>query len=270
MQPLIELQGLCKTFPKAKTSALKEITASIPAGEMIGLVGPDGSGKTTLIRLMAALLLPTQGTISIQGKDTVKNSEDIHLLTGYMPQRFGLYDELTVLQNLTLYFELQGGDLSEKEAIFTKLLHFTRLKNFIDRQAKDLSGGMRQKLGLACALLRKPVLLLLDEPSVGVDPLSRRELWTMVHDLIQEGISVIWSTAYLEEAEKCDKILLMREGELLFYGNPKEIVDPMRNRTYLLKSVGAYRRTKVKEILQAEEVVDVVLQGADLRIVFQS
>jgi ABC-2 type transport system ATP-binding protein len=270
MHSLVEVQGLCKTFPNADHPALAKITASIPKGEMVGLVGPDGSGKTTLIRLMAALLLPSQGTISIQGKDTVKDAEAIHLLTGYMPQRFGLYDELTVLQNLNLYFDLQGGDVQEKEATFNKLLRFTRLKDFSDRQAKDLSGGMRQKLGLACALLRKPVLLLLDEPSVGVDPLSRRELWTMVHDLIHEGISVIWSTAYLEEAGKCDKILLMREGTLLFYGNPREMIEPMEGRTYLFKSLGMHRRAKVKEVLQAKEVVDVVIQGEDLRIVFRS
>lgn len=270
MGPLIEVQGLCKSFPSSSKPALVDITALIPSGQMIGLVGPDGSGKTTLIRLMGALLLPSKGSISIGGKDTVQDAEDIHVLTGYMPQRFGLYDELTVLQNLTLYFELQGGDLLEKEAIFTKLLHFTRLKDFTDRQAKDLSGGMRQKLGLACALLRKPMLLLLDEPSVGVDPISRRELWSMVHDLIGEGISVIWSTAYLDEAEKCDQILLMTEGKLLFYGKPQEIVQQMQHRTYLLKAPDLHRRVMVKEILQAEEVVDVVLQGEDIRIVFHS
>ncbi len=270
MDFLIEVQGLCKTFPSSSKPALVDITALIPPGQMVGLVGPDGAGKTTLIRLMAGLLLPSQGSISIQGKDTAKDAEDIHVLTGYMPQRFGLYDELTVLQNLTLYFELQGGNPGEKEEIFTKLLHFTRLKDFGDRLAKDLSGGMRQKLGLACALLRKPVLLLLDEPSVGVDPISRRELWSMVHDLIEDGISVIWSTAYLDEAEKCDKILLMTEGKLLFYGEPQEILSQVLHRTYLLKDPGLHRRDMVKEILLAKEVVDVVLQGKDIRIVFHS
>ncbi len=267
MGTIAEIQGLYKSFPPSASSALSEITALIPEGKMVGLVGPDGAGKTTLIRLMAALLHPTQGSIKIQGKDTVKDSEEIHALTGYMPQKFGLYDELTVLQNMTLYFDLQGVEVATKEALFTKLFQFTRLGSFKDRLARDLSGGMKQKLGLACALIKKPALLLLDEPSVGVDPVSRRELWKMVHDLMKEGISVIWSTAYLDEAEKCDVILLMNEGKLLFFGDPKEFLERVSHRTLLTKELSQGRRALLKQIIQDPQVLDAVIQGREIRVV---
>ena len=237
MDAAIDIEGLSKTFPSSPTAALSHISAQIPRGQMVGLVGPDGSGKTTLIRLMASLLKPSSGSIRILGHDTMSAPDAIHSLTGYMPQRFGLYDELTVRQNLTLYFELQNSSLEDKEALFERLLNFTRLEPFTERLAKDLSGGMKQKLGLACALLRRPKLLLLDEPSVGVDPLSRRELWDMVHGLIEEGISVIWSTAYLDEAEKCDTILLMNEGKVLFWGPPKQCMERVEGRTFITQNL---------------------------------
>src|SRR3989339_1807574 len=270
MDTLIEIQGLYKTFPPSQDPALSNISAKIPRGKMIGLVGPDGSGKTTLIRLMGALLRPTQGSIQIQGKDTLKDSEEIHSMIGYMPQKFGLYDELTVLQNLTLYFDLQGVLESKKKEVFQNLLEFTRLEPFKNRLARDLSGGMKQKLGLACALLKKPDLLLLDEPSVGVDPLSRRDLWTMVHNLIGEGLSVIWSTAYLDEAEKCDQILLMNQGKLLFYGPPTAFIEKVKGRTFLSKSEIKDPRFFLKSILQEHDVIDAIIQGKEIRVVLDS
>ena len=180
---LLEINKLSKLFSPLVPPALDDISASIPKGKIIGIVGPDGAGKTTLIRLMAGLLKPTEGTITIEGYDTIKNAEMVHFLTGYMPQRFGLYEDLTVMQNLSLYADLRGVVGEERKATFEKLLKFTGLAPFTDRFAKNLSGGMKQKLGLACALVKKPALLLLDEPSVGVDPISRRELWSMVYDL---------------------------------------------------------------------------------------
>lgn len=233
---------------------------------MIGVAGPDGAGKTTLIRLMASLLNPTKGKILIDGKDTVKDKEEIPFLIGYMPQRFGLYEELTVLQNLNLYADLRGVDPKEREETFKRLLSFTGLQKFQDRLAGALSGGMKQKLGLACALIKKPDLLLLDEPSVGVDPLSRRELWKMVENLLSEGMSVVWSTAYLDEAERCDTVLLLSEGKLLYEGPPKELTSRAKGRTFLMKNFEGGKRKALAKLIKAPQVLDGVVQGNDVRI----
>lgn len=222
---LVEISNLTKTFQGSRNPAIKNVNASIPKGQMVGLVGPDGAGKTTLLRLIAALLLPTSGSVTVAGYDTVKQPEMIHFMSGYMPQKFGLYEDLSVMQNLNLYAELRGIPEKEKKATFDRLLQFTGLSPFTTRLAGALSGGMKQKLGLACALVKKPTLLLLDEPSVGVDPISRRELWKMVSELLKDDISVIWSTAYLDEAEKCHTVLLLNEGELLFKGNPQDFIQ---------------------------------------------
>lgn len=264
---LVSIRNLSKVFAPAQEPALKEITAEIPKGQIVGLAGPDGSGKTTLIRLIAGLLLPTKGTITVAGYNTVKDSEYIHYLTGYMPQKFGLYEDLTVMQNLNLYAELRGVLGEEKQETFQRLLSFTGLAPFTERLAKDLSGGMKQKLGLACALIKKPALLLLDEPSVGVDPISRRELWKMVHELLKDGISVLWSTAYLDEAERCDTVLLLNEGQLLFSGTPKNLTKRVKDRVFKISNIEGSRRNFLMEALEVENVLDGVIQGKDVRIV---
>ncbi len=264
---LVSIRNLSKVFATAQEPALKEITAEIPKGQIVGLAGPDGSGKTTLIRLIAGLLLPTKGMITVAGYDTVKDSEYIHYLTGYMPQKFGLYEDLTVMQNLNLYAELRGVLGEKKQETFDKLLSFTGLAPFTERLAKDLSGGMKQKLGLACALIKKPALLLLDEPSVGVDPISRRELWKMVHELLKDGISVLWSTAYLDEAERCDTVLLLNEGQLLFSGTPINLTKRVKDRVFKISNMEGSRRNFLMEALEIENVLDGVIQGKDVRIV---
>ncbi len=264
---LVTISHLSKTFSPELPPALKEIEASFPPGEIVGLVGPDGAGKTTLIRLMAALLLPTSGSIHVEGHDTVKEAELIHYLTGYMPQRFGLYEDLTVLQNLNLYADLRGVVGKEREERFAELLRFTDLTSFTERLAGNLSGGMKQKLGLACALIQKPRLLLLDEPSVGIDPLSRRELWKMVHKLFEEGISVVWSTAYLDEAEKCHSVLLINQGELLYDGRPHELTERVNGRVFKATHFSGSKRQLLVELLQNDNVIDGVIQGKDVRIV---
>ena len=263
---LVEINSLSKTFKGCKSPALDAVSASIEKGKIVGLVGPDGAGKTTLIRLMAALLLPTGGSIEILGSDTVKQAENIHAVTGYMPQKFGLYEDLTVMQNLVLYADLKGVGKEERKEVFESLLEFTGLSPFTERLAGKLSGGMKQKLGLACTLLKKPTLLLLDEPSVGVDPISRRELWKMVHELIEEGISVLWSTAYLDEAERCDEVLLINEGKLLYSGVPNQLTQNVEGRTFLLKGND---RGVLSKVLQREEVLDGIVQGSDIRVVFK-
>ncbi len=261
--PLIVIKNLSKTF------ALENISSEIPRGQIVGIVGPDGAGKTTLLRLLAALLHPSEGHIEICGFDTVKEAEKVREVCGYMPQKFGLYEDLTVIQNLHLYADLRGLARREKQPVFESLLKFTALASFTERLAGHLSGGMKQKLGLACALLKKPPLILLDEPSVGVDPISRRELWKMVYSLIDEGISVIWSTAYLDEAAKCHRVLLLNEGKLLYEGPPKDLTARVVGRVFKLTQIQGSPRKKLMEVQMRKEVVDATIQGGDLRLVMR-
>ena len=264
---LVIMNNVSKVFNKDSPPALQNISTNIPRGEIVGLAGPDGAGKTTLIRLIASLLLPTEGTITVGGYDTVKEASDIPFLIGYMPQKFGLYEDLTVIQNLNLYADLKGLSTEERKTTFEELLSFTDLASFKDRLAGNLSGGMKQKLGLACALIKKPTLLLLDEPSVGVDPISRRELWKMVNQLVKEGISVLWSTAYLDEAEKCHSVLLLSEGKLLYSGPPQELTKRVNGRTFKITNIQGNRRQVLEKALKQKNVIDGVIQGADVRIV---
>lgn len=268
-ETLVEIQNLTKVFLPQQAPALKAISAKISQGKITGLIGPDGAGKTTLLRLIAGLLLPTQGSIIVGGYDTVKDAEFIHFLTGYMPQRFGLYEDLTVMQNLNLYADLKGVVGEERETSFKKLLDFTGLAPFTSRLAKALSGGMKQKLGLACALIKKPTLLVLDEPSVGVDPISRRELWKIIYALVDEGISVIWSTIYLDEAEKCHSVLLLSEGNLLYSGDPKELTKHAQGRVFKITNIQADRRKILFKVLNEKNVLDGIIQGRDLRVVLK-
>ena len=265
--PLVEISHLTKQFDPGQPLALEDIHTEIPEGKMVGLAGPDGAGKTTLIRLIAGLLLPTKGKITVAGYDTVTDAKAIPYLIGYMPQKFGLYEDLTVMQNLVLYADLRSVLGEERQAVFEKLLSFTSLKPFTSRLAGDLSGGMKQKLGLACSLIQKPALLLLDEPSVGVDPISRRELWKMVQGLLDEGISVVWSTAYLDEAERCHSVLLLNEGKLLFSGPPDTLKKKVEGRTFLISNIKGSRRNVLTEALRQPGIIDGVIQGSDVRIV---
>lgn len=267
---VVEIKNLSKQFSPTAPPALDSISASFPKGKIIGIAGHDGSGKTTLIRLMAGLLKPTQGSITIAGYDTIQDPEKIHFLTGYMPQRFGLYEDLTVMQNLLLYADLREVFGDERKKTFEKLLKFTSLAPFTDRLVRNLSGGMKQKLGLACALIKKPTLLLLDEPSVGVDPISRRELWSMVGSLIQEGISVVWSTSYLDEAESCNTVLLLNSGKVCFIGDPKELTARVNGRTFKVTDIQGDRRKLLFDVLKEKSVMDGVIQGEDLRIVLRN
>lgn len=217
----IRLQGVEKTFQGLDSPAVESLTAEIYGGSVTGLVGPDGAGKTTLMRMLAGLLKPDSGTISLMGLDPIKDSVQVHANLGYMPQKFGLYEDLTVQENLDLYADLRGVLGEERENIYRQLLTFTDLTNFTGRLAGKLSGGMKQKLGLACTLIGRPKVLLLDEPGVGVDPIARRELWRMVHTLADEGMLILWSTSYLDEAQQCKNVLLLNQGQLLFQGNLK-------------------------------------------------
>lgn len=264
-QQIAVADGLTKIFGHAPP-ALNNVNIEIKAGAMTGLVGPDGAGKTTLIRILAGLMKPTAGTVQILDGLPGLALEDI----GYMPQRFGLYEDLSVIQNLTLYAELRALPKEDHDETFGRLLDFTDLKRFQTRPAGKLSGGMKQKLGLACALVRTPKLLLLDEPGVGVDPISRRELWAMVNDLTDEGIGVLWSTAYLDEAEKCDYVYLLNDGELLFDGPPDDLTDNIEDRVIKVTGFDDNRRHVLTRALDRSDIIDGTLQGRAIRLLVKS
>ena len=266
-EPMISVVGVTKRFAPEGPPALDDISLVVSTGCVTGLVGPDGAGKTTLIRLLLGLLRADSGTITVASHDTIAAPEPIRDITGYMPQRFGLYEDLTVQENLTLYADLRGVVGLAREERFARLLDFTDLARFTGRLAGSLSGGMKQKLGLACALMRTPRLLLLDEPSVGVDPISRRELWRMVKALADDDIAVIWSTAYLDEAELCDDVVLLNEGHLLFKGAPARLTERMAGRTWHLTGASAERRRILAEMLDKDGIVDGVIQGQNVRLV---
>jgi ABC-2 type transport system ATP-binding protein len=268
-EPIVSLIDVEKRFPKAKRPALEGISATIQPGMVTGLVGPDGAGKTTLMRLIAGLLTPSSGNIRVEQLDPARDTARLREFIGYMPQKFGLYEDLSVLENLELHADLRGVIGPERETAFKRLLNFTDLAQFTARLAGKLSGGMKQKLGLACALLGHPRLLLLDEPGVGVDPISRRELWKMVHDLIAQGLTVIWSTAYLDEAELCGEVLLLNDGRLLFAGKPSDLTGRVRDRCLQIRNPAGSRRQVLARALRRPEVMDGVIQGHSVRLVLR-
>jgi ABC-2 type transport system ATP-binding protein len=265
MRAAARVSALVKSFGALR--ALDGISATLPEGKILGLVGPDGAGKTTLIRLFAGLMAPTAGSVEVLGRTPQAEGGTTQAETGYMPQRFGLYEDLSVLDNLNLYANLRALDAAERGRRFAELLRFTDLAPFTERLAGRLSGGMKQKLGLACALLGAPRLLLLDEPGVGVDPLSRRELWRMVSELVARGVTVLWSTAYLEEAERCAYIWLLDAGRLLYDGPPGELSERVRGRVFRRRLRPGEARQIAEQELARDAVLDAVIQGASVRLV---
>src|SRR5512139_3069581 len=220
-QTIICAAQLSRSFKKV--AALREIDLAIESGEIFGLVGPDGAGKTTALRIMAAVMTPTSGHVTIAGHDSVKDAEEIRAHVGYMPQKFSLYGDLSVRENLEFYADIFGVHSAEREKRFEQVLSFAHMSHITDRRAGKLSGGMQKKLGLACTLSHQPDVLLLDEPTTGVDPASRREFWDLLTELHIQGTTIMVSTPYMDEAERCNRIGLLFKGALIECGTPREI-----------------------------------------------
>ncbi len=265
----LRLADVRRSFRSGKRviHAVDGVTADIPRGAVTGLIGPDGAGKTTLMRLVAGLLRVDAGRVTVLGIDVGKDALAVQSRLGYMPQRFGLYEDLTVQENLDLYADLQGVPKAARKERYAALLPMTGLGPFTARTAGHLSGGMKQKLGLACTLVQPPELLLLDEPTVGVDPVSRRELWQIIDRLTAEShTTVLFSTAYLDEAERCQRVLLMHEGRLLGSGPPSSFTAEMAGRSYFASAALA-RRPLQARLAQAPGILDAVIQGSRVRVV---
>ncbi|HEX6019941.1 MAG TPA: ABC transporter ATP-binding protein [Burkholderiaceae bacterium] len=231
--PAIRVERLTRRF--GTTLAVDGLSFEVPSGELFGLVGPDGAGKTTALRMLAGVLRPTSGDALLGGVSVARDPEGVKHEIAYMSQRFGLYADLTVLENLLFYADLYRVPQRERATRLARLFHFSNLEPFRHRLAGKLSGGMKQKLGLSCALIHQPKILLLDEPTFGVDPISRRDLWLIVHDMVAQGVTVVVSTAYMDEAERFDRVALLHRGRLLALDAPAGLQRSLAGEVLVLK-----------------------------------
>jgi len=225
MDTIVNSVALTRRF--GATTAVDRLSFSVTPGEIFGIVGPDGAGKTTTLRMLAAILDPSDGTATVAGFDTVREAEAVKERIGYMSQRFGLYSDLSVMENLCFYADLFCVPKRGRAETIARLLGFSNLTPFANRLAGNLSGGMKQKLGLACTLIHQPLVLLLDEPTNGVDPVSRRDFWRILYQLLREGVTIIVSTSYLDEAERCNRLAMLHNGTLLACGTPDGVKEQM-------------------------------------------
>ncbi|WP_440999564.1 ABC transporter ATP-binding protein [Fodinibius sp. SL11] len=240
MKP-IKIKNLIKTY--GKTKAVKGISFEVEEGELFGLIGPDGAGKTTLFRILTTLLKPDSGNGSVLGLDIVSDYKKIRPKVGYMPGRFSLYQDLSVEENLSFFASVFGTTIEANYDLIKPI--FSQLEPFKDRMAGALSGGMKQKLALSCALIHKPKVLFLDEPTTGVDAVSRKEFWQMLHHLKEENITILVSTPYMDEAEQCDRVALMQEGNILSIDTPEAITNQFDNDLWAVASANKYRLIQV-------------------------
>jgi len=262
-QSAITARGLSKSFPGTK--AVDSLSFEVRAGEIFGLVGPDGAGKTTTLRMLAGILRPDAGTSMVAGLDVARDPERAKHALSYMPQRFGLYEDLTVDENIRFYADLFGVRKSERDSRSAQLLAAAGMSEFRSRLAGKLSGGMKQKLGLVCALIHRPKAILLDEPTTGVDPVSRRDFWRILYELVEEGVAILTSTAYLDEAERCNRVALMHQGKLLFSGTPASLELGFGKSVLSVASAEPRRLRAALE--RAEGISSLVLTGDGIHLV---
>lgn len=264
--PAIFASGLTRRFPGVL--AVDHLSFDVRGGEIFGLVGPDGAGKSTTLRMLAGVLSPDDGAVIVAGCDMVKTPELGKHRISYMPQRFGLYEDLTVDENIRFYADLFAVRRADREKRAAQLLSAAGLGEFRDRLAGKLSGGMKQKLGLVCALIHTPAVLLLDEPTTGVDPVSRRDFWRILYDLLAEGVAILISTAYLDEAERCHRVALLHQGRLLFCDAPATLKKRLPGA--VLAVTAAEPRPVRDALASAEGVSSLVLVGDGVHLVVDS
>jgi ABC-2 type transport system ATP-binding protein len=262
-QSAIVAKELTKSFPPVR--AVDSLSFDVREGEIFGLVGPDGAGKTTTLRMLAGIMSPDAGTATIAGFDVMRDPEKAKHALSYMPQRFGLYEDLTVDENIRFYADLFGVKRAARDERSAQLLDAAGMSEFRKRLAGKLSGGMKQKLGLVCALIHRPKVILLDEPTTGVDPVSRRDFWRILYELIAEGVAILTSTAYLDEAERCHRVALMHEGRLLFCDTPANLKSGMGPRVLSILSQDPRRLRGQLE--HADGISSLVLTGDGVHVV---
>ena len=260
MRNAIDIQGVTKRY--GRLTALDKVTFSVPEGSMFGLIGPDGAGKTTLYQILTTLLAPDEGTATVAGLDVVKDYRKLRTKIGYMPEKFSLYQDLTVNENLQFFASLFGVGVDENFDLIAPV--FSQLKKFPNRMAGALSGGMKQKLALCCALIHSPRILLLDEPTTGVDAVSRSEFWDMLATLRERGITILVSTSYMDEAERCEQIALINKGRILDVDTPGKLADTLGRNIYNASSANMYRLLEALRTLRG--VSNCYTFGATLHI----
>jgi ABC-2 type transport system ATP-binding protein len=270
-EAVVQIEGLTKRF--GGVAAVDRLSFHVEPGEIFGLVGPDGAGKTTTLRMLAGVLPPDEGTALVAGVDVARDPEGVKHHISYMPQRFGLYEDLTVDENIRFYADLYGVRRRDREERATRLLAASGMTEFRDRLAGKLSGGMKQKLGLSCALIHKPKVILLDEPTTGVDPVSRRDFWRILYALVAEGVAVLNSTAYLDEAERCHRLVLLHQGRALDCDTPALLKEKLPGAVVAVgspdpRAAGEALRgaAGVRNLLLAGDRVHLVVDEAALRI----
>ncbi len=258
----VQTNHLTKSFESL--TAVKDLSFEVKTGEIFGLVGPDASGKTTTLRMLCGILPPDGGEATVAGCDIRRDTESLKEKVGYLPQRFGLYGDLTVLENIHFYGDLYQVPKQKRKERIERLLQFANLDPFGQRKAQDLSGGMKQKLGLICALIHTPQILFLDEPTTGVDPLSRRDFWVILYDLLKEGVTILFSTSYLDEAERCSRVALMYQGDLLIVDTPTAVKTQIGGTILELRIENPQRGMKLLEGIKF--IGSLVLSGDKIHI----